>query len=501
MNAVIYTRYSSHNQREESIEDQTKVCNSYAEREGLTVIKCYSDAALTGKRDNRPQFQKLIRDSEKGLFSVVLVYKTDRFARNRFDALKYRQLLQRNGVKLVSVTEAIPDTPEGIIMESFLDGIAEYYSAVLSQNIRRGMEGNAERCMANGVKLYGYRIVEGRYEPDPDTAPIVKRIFEEAASGKRLKDITDGLNHDGILNIRGNKWQWDSLKRMLVNDKYRGVYSFKDVRIEGGMPRLIDDETFSKVAYQVKLRRKGGEHHPFTYTGKSFCKECGATIAGRTTYNAQGKPYRYYCCNNNNNGDGCSMGYIPQEELEGVVDETTLAIVQDPQIIEQIADAVMQYKDELTDDDTRETLTASIKTIERDIGHLVDAIAHHGYTAALGERMAALEDEKARLELRLIEEQDIMPDITRDHIIWWLSRGVSEDILESLVSKVTVGKGEKSRIYNIEYNLLDTAEKRRTECVEYPSVRFSGVWWSFVLGKRTCRLQINPVGFIIKFSV
>ena len=108
MTAVIYARYSSDNQREESIEGQIRECTDYAEKNGITVIKHYIDRAFSAKTDNRPEFQQMIKDSGKKLFDVVLVWKFDRFARNRFDSANYKMILKKNGVHLISVMEPLP---------------------------------------------------------------------------------------------------------------------------------------------------------------------------------------------------------------------------------------------------------------------------------------------------------------------------------------------------------------------------------------------------------
>ena len=132
MTAVIYARYSSDNQREESIEGQIRECTAYAEKNDITIVKHYIDRAISAKTDNRPQFQQMIKDSDKKLFDIVLVWKLDRFARNRYDSARYKTQLKKNGVKLMSATEIISEGPEGIILESVLEGYAEYYSADLA---------------------------------------------------------------------------------------------------------------------------------------------------------------------------------------------------------------------------------------------------------------------------------------------------------------------------------------------------------------------------------
>ena len=151
MTAVIYARYSSDNQREESIEGQIRECTAYAEKNGFTVVKHYIDRAISVKTDNRPQFQQMIKDSDKKLFDIVLVWKLDRFARNRYDSARYKTQLKKNGVKLMSATEIISEGPEGIILESVLEGYAENYSADLAEKVVRGQIQNMLNAIQAGI--------------------------------------------------------------------------------------------------------------------------------------------------------------------------------------------------------------------------------------------------------------------------------------------------------------------------------------------------------------
>ena len=191
MTAVIYARYSSDNQREESIEGQIRECTAYAEKNDITVVKHYIDRAISAKTDNRPQFQQMIRDSERKLFDMVLVWKLDRFARNRYDSARYKTQLKKNGVKLMSATEIISDGPEGIILESVLEGYAEYYSADLSEKVIRGMTENALKGkFTGGAVPVGYRIDENqRFQTDPLTAPLIAEAFRMYNEGLSLIHI------------------------------------------------------------------------------------------------------------------------------------------------------------------------------------------------------------------------------------------------------------------------------------------------------------------------
>lgn len=159
MKAVIYARYSSDSQHEEFIEGQIRKCTAFAEKNGITVLRHYIDRAFSAKTDNRPEFQNMIKDSNKKLFDTVIVWKLDRFARNRYDSARHKATLKKNGVKVVSATEAIADGSVGIMMETILEGMAEYYSVDLSEKVVRGMTDNALKCMFNGGTLpIGYII-------------------------------------------------------------------------------------------------------------------------------------------------------------------------------------------------------------------------------------------------------------------------------------------------------------------------------------------------------
>ena len=202
--AVEYLRYSSERQTEQSIEGQKRVCDEYAERNGITVVHTYIYRATTGTNDNREDFQRMLKDSDKKAWDYVLIYKLDRFSRNKYEMAIHRKHLKDNGIKLISVMENIPDSPEGILLESLLEGMNQYYSEELSQKTKRGM--NETRLKGNyigGLLNYGYMLNDNKIVVNEEEAAILKQIFMDYANGKRLCDIVDDLNCKGILN-RGN---------------------------------------------------------------------------------------------------------------------------------------------------------------------------------------------------------------------------------------------------------------------------------------------------------
>ena len=161
--ACLYLRYSSSNQTEQSIEGQMHVCQDFCKRHNIRIVEMYIDRATSASKDieKRVDFLKMIKDSEKGNFNAVIVYKLDRFARSRYDSATYKYRLKRNGVQLISATENITQDPEGIILESVLEGMAEFYSAELSQKINRGMRESAMKHNSIGGAIpLGYKTVD-----------------------------------------------------------------------------------------------------------------------------------------------------------------------------------------------------------------------------------------------------------------------------------------------------------------------------------------------------
>ena len=221
MNVVIYARYSCERQTEQSIEGQLRECEEFAEKHDMTIVDTYIDRAISGTSTNhREAFLKMIADSEKHTFEGVLMYKMDRFARNRYDSAVYKAKLKKNGVRVYYAKEQIPEGPEGIILESLLEGMAEYYSAELSQKIKRGMRENALKGKATGGSTaIGYKITPDKtFAIDEDYADVVRHIFRSYARGERVEDICKDLNEKGIRTPKGYLFNQSTMRKMLQND-------------------------------------------------------------------------------------------------------------------------------------------------------------------------------------------------------------------------------------------------------------------------------------------
>ena len=221
---ALYLRYSSDRQTEQSIEGQLRDLISYCKLHAYKVYNVYVDRAVSATKniEKRTRFLDMIADSDKHQWKYVLVWKLDRFARNRNDSAIYKMRLKKNGVRVLSATENISENPEGIILESVLEGMAEFYSAELSQKITRGMRESARKAQSLGGQLpLGYKTVNKQFVVDPDTAPIVKLAFELYADGWSVADICREFNTRGYRSSKGSLFNCNSFKVLLRNKKYK----------------------------------------------------------------------------------------------------------------------------------------------------------------------------------------------------------------------------------------------------------------------------------------
>ena len=355
MNAVIYARYSDSKQGEGSIEGQLKVCNEYAKREGLNVLNEYIDRGISGRTDDRPQFQKMIKDSGKKHFEQIIVYQLDRFARNRYDNAHYKNILKKNGVVVTSARENISDDASGIIMESVLVGMAEYYSVELGQKVRRGSRINAEKGLSNGgTTPLGYKIVDKKYVINEETAPIVKEVFYKYANGATMKEICDSLNERQLKSSKKAAFNKGSLQRMLSNRKYLGFYIYEDIIIEGGMPQIIEQDLFDKVQEKLILNKKAPGRArakaEYLLTTKLFCGHCKTMMIGHSSnqISKKGVIFNYYKCKNQGKDKPCKKKMVHKNYIEDIVVNECKKLLT-PKNIQRIAKEVVRIAESYDD--------------------------------------------------------------------------------------------------------------------------------------------------------
>ena len=426
MTAVIYARYSSDNQREESIEGQIRECTAYAEKNGITIVKHYIDRAISAKTDNRPEFQQMIKDSDKKLFDIVLVWKLDRFARNRYDSARYKTQLKKNGVKLMSATEIISEGPEGIILESVLEGYAEYYSADLSEKVIRGMTENALKGKFSGGAIpFGYTInADRRFEIDPLTAPFVAEAFQRYNDGQTMREIRDWLNEKGIKNKRGGPMTFNVIQHMLSNRRYIGELKYRDILIPDAIPPIVSVELFNDVQEKMLKNKKAPARRKaeddYLLTTKLFCGHCGALMFGESGTSRTGEVHRYYKCATAKKHKGCKKKTVRKQWLEDLVVNQTMQLVRDDAAMESIIAKVMELQNK---ENTNIPLyEKQLRDAESGIQNMLNAIQAGILTSSTKERLEQLEEAKRELEARIAEEKLAKPKVTEEFIRFWLLR-------------------------------------------------------------------------------
>ena len=443
--AVVYARYSSHRQGEQSIEGQLAEAYKYAASHGLKIAHEYIDRAMTGRNDNRERFQEMLRDTAKRQFDTIILWKIDRFGRNREEIAFNKYRCKKNGVKVVYVAESIPDSPEGVILESVLEGMAEYYSLQLSQNIRRGQRASAEKCQCiGGNRPLGYRTdpQTKRFVVDPETAPTVRLVFDMYAKGNTVAEIVRELNGRGLRTLRGSKFTPNSLHAMLKNEKYIGVYAYKDlVRIEGGVPRIIDDETFYKVQEMLKVNKKAPartwNRAEYILTDKLFCGHCGAKMYGESGTGKSGKKHNYYICSKRKRGHTCDKRPIQQAWIEELVLNKVVAVLQNDALLNDVATAVFEYyREQQKDNDLTGSLKSKLDEIEKAQANIMRAIEAGLFNQSTKKRMEELDKQREEIEAELSElELTHSFHLTKDQILYFLCAMRDKNIKDPICQK------------------------------------------------------------------
>ena len=457
--AVAYCRYSSSNQREESIDAQLRAIKEYALRNEILVLKDYIDQAVSGTTDDRPGFQKML-DEVKDI-DYVLVHKLDRFARNRFDSLYNKNKLAKKGIKVLSVLENLDGSPESVIIESVIEGYNEYYSLNLAREVRKGHKENALKCLHNGGKPpLGYRVNDDlTYSIDDRAAIAVRKIFHLYVSGHGYTDIIDWLTKYGYTNQRGAPYKKNSLHDILKNEKYIGIYTYarrkrdgnsyntrktskEIIRIEGGIPRIIDDETWSKVRDKMKENK----HTAARYKAKRFYllfgklyHECGKAMSASTKKNKKGETIRYYRCFDRS----CKMypkSYQASKIENEVIDALNKHLFKEDRI--GLIDKIYEASNNKVDN---RPLEKRLREIEKQEININNAILNGYFNESLNEKNRALQEEKKLIEAQLIPVSVVSKEQIKEYFdrIKDLRKFTQEDqkaILEELVYRIEISK-------------------------------------------------------------
>ncbi len=454
MKAVIYARYSSDNQREESIEGQVRECQSFAERKGYTVIRTYIDRALSGTRaDNRPEFQQMISDSTLREFQYVIVWKIDRFSRDKFDSVKYKYALKSSGVSVISATEPIDGSPEGQMMESVFEGISVYYIKDLAQKTSRGMTENAIKGKFNGGTLtFGYTIDENHhFQLDPVNAPIVLDVFTRYSEGETIRSILDDINSK--MSNNGRKFTYHFLNWTLNNRRYLGEYKFQDTVNNEAIPPIVTQELFDKCQHRLNVNKhKAGSFkknkEKYLLTGKIFCGICGATISGISGTGKCKSIYRYYKCMNVKKHK-CNKKPVQKELIENIVLNAALDIFKDKALIRKISKACFDLQSK--ESPMLPALKRRLRENQKEIKNLMNAIKAGIVLKTTKSELEKLEAEQEQLEINIAMEKLVKPVIPQEKIQAWLMNFAAADLSD---------QSQKQRIIDIFVNSVYVYDDR-----------------------------------------
>lgn len=368
----------------------------------------------------------MIKDSADKKFDVVLVWKLDRFARNRYDSAYYKNVLRRNGVKVLSATELISQNAEGILLEFMLEGYAEYYSAELSEKVLRGLTENALKCKYNGGTLpIGYCIDSNQFfQIDPLTAPAVLDAFKSYAEGASMREVTDELNIKGVRTKRGGKISANSVTRMLHNRKYIGEYKYRDIVQENGIPAIVPKELFDRVQERMKENKKAPARHKaeddYLLTTKLFCGKCQSMMVGESGTSHTKEVHRYYKCVSVKRHRGCDKKTVRKEWIENIVIEETKKLLDNHEIIEDFVNTAMKILNR--ENTVLPLLRKRYDEVIKGIENLVNAIQMGIITPSTKQRIEELEKEKSQLSVEIMKEELARPTITRENILCFIEQ-------------------------------------------------------------------------------
>ncbi len=444
-NAVIYARYSSDRQTEQSIEGQVRDCKSYAEEHGITIVGTYIDRAMSGTNDDRDDFRRMLSDSDKRLWDYVLVYKLDRFSRNKYETAIHRKHLADNGVKILSVKENIPDSPEGILLESLIEGMNQYYSEELAQKTRRGQRESRLKGHYSGGRLnYGYYAENKRIKINEDEACVVKEIFQRYANGDKGIDIERDFDERGI-TYRGKPFKAAIIYTILHAEKYTGNYVLNGVSYDNLYPKIIEPDLFDIVKKKIDANRYG-KHVPdvsYLLHGKAYCGYCGTRLTSYTGTSKTGRVYRYYKCYNAIGKVRCPSNFIGKDILDNIVVDVLMKIISDENNLEFLVDKIYEeYNKDGTLNSPIKVLEKELLRITKSISNVMTAIENGIFTDSTKQRLEELETAKKEIENKLIEERiNEKPVLTKTEIRNYLTSGIKQSpavLIEYLVDKVFV---------------------------------------------------------------
>lgn len=462
--AVFYGRYSSDRQTEQSIEGQRRVCEEFAKAEQIQIVGEYIDRATSGtSTEHREQFQKMLKDSKNGGWDYVLVYKLDRFARSRYDSAISKQQLKKNGVKVLSATECITDSPEGILIEGLLESMDEYFSRELSRKCKRGIrESIIKGHNFGGRVLYGYDRKDKRFVINEEQAANVRRIFKSYLSGCTIQSIANQLNAEGYRTNYGNEFKRYTVSDILHNDKYTGIHYIDGIEEPETCPAIISQTTFDRVKEKLnQSAHRSREHatgHTYALSGLLQCGVCGRYVCGSSVE----RKYFYYACRSREHTE--NSVHIHAEKLEQVVIDVLQTFFTEEQV-STLAERLYQIY--TTGMDGKPDRSKRLNEIEKQIQGTVNALIACPSSKALQEKLTQLEEQKAEIEKMPI----LQPQLKKEHFenyFRWLALRLEhiEDrqaFFHTVIHKVLVYPEKAVIILNMTDEMADPPKREQVE--------------------------------------
>ncbi|MEG2450733.1 MAG: recombinase family protein, partial [Clostridia bacterium] len=444
--AVIYARYSSDSQTEQSIEGQVRVCRDYAKQNDILIVDEYIDRATTGTNDNRVSFQQMLHDSSKKQWTMVLVYKLDRFARNKFEAVVNRKKLADNEVELVSAMERIPDTPEGKLMTGVLEEFNQYFSLELAQKVNRGLrESWLKGNYTGGRGKYGYDVVGQKLVINPEEAAIVLEIFTKYAQGYKAADIARNLIARGVRRKDGNIFEQKHLYTILHNSSYTGKTTLQGTVYDNIIPQIITDklwavvETINNENKIAPSRKKA--IFDYILTGKLVCGNCHKLMNGESGTSHTGDIHYYYVCTARRKKKAkCSTQTIQKQWLEDMVINITTKMLQKENNIHEIATNLFElHKVEASKDSTIKILQRKYADVLKARNNIIKAIEQGIITDSTKDRLCQLEAELSQVAFDIEKEkQHTYTFLTIENIEAYLQTQVYENTTDIEIRKLIV---------------------------------------------------------------
>ena len=301
--AAAYIRVSTEDQVEYSPDSQLKAIRDYARKNDMILPEefIFVDEGISGRKAaKRPEFMKMIGTAKikPKQFDVILLWKFSRFARNREDSIVYKSMLRKQcGIEVISISEQLGEDKTSILIEALIEAMDEYYSINLAEEVRRGLTEKAQRGEVVSTPPFGYDVKDNVFVPNPETAPIVKMIFNKYLSGRGCLEIAKELNTMGIRTKYGNKWENRGVEYVLRNVVYTGKLTWTPVKsktrdykneatiiTQGKHEPIIEQEIFDKVQEMILEKKKLFPKHSrqssneFMLKGFLKCSNCGGAL-------------------------------------------------------------------------------------------------------------------------------------------------------------------------------------------------------------------------------